>query len=310
MGLDSITSAEWTSRACSLRIARSRGKPAPYQPAMLLAAVVLVHKRRFADNRISLGEIEATFGRVMELVAPTSRAPDSTQMPFKALINAGIWGWHAVEGYDQRLAAALAQNAGPREVLGLLEYVSLPAEVFDALTGYTDFAQRTVTRLVDCYRSVFKAHGFEDLGRGELLELVGVVAPLVAEPDRATLDERGVEELIGRRWATTPFGGDYPVLRRQFPTPVNTVDLLASSASRDRHLVIELKHGRHTDAAVGQLSRYLGWVTQHKVRGDASRVRGVLLTDFVDERIRCAVRGHGRAELWRYGDALQIERVA
>jgi RecB family endonuclease NucS len=52
--------------------------------------------------------------------------------------------------------------------------------------------------------------------------------------------------------------------------------------------VIELKKRKSSDAVVGQLLRYMGWVKKHKAAG-AENVRGIIITSAPDDRIKYAL---------------------
>jgi hypothetical protein len=47
---------------------------------------------------------------------------------------------------------------------------------------------------------------------------------------------------------------------RQYPTPIGNIDLLAIDKKNKEFVVIELKKGRSSDAVIGQILRYMGWV--------------------------------------------------
>jgi len=305
----SITLHEWRARARALRIRRSKGKRAPYQPVLLLAVLTLARKRRF--NRFTLGELSGSFYRLMELLAPDSRMPDSLQMPYKALIKRGLLEWHT-EGADHELQRALRQNAGPREVVGLIDHTALPDAVFNTLVGREGFCSQLIAEVVTAYSDVLQEHGgsaARDLTRLLGLELTAIAETVVADELQ---NERAVEEMLVGRWKDTPFCADgFPpdLVRRQVPTDANTLDVLAAQPSGGL-LVIELKYDNPSDRVVGQLSRYMGWAESTYQPGNPSRVRGVVLTNQVTERLRYAVRGHDRAELWTYDEALQLDRIA
>jgi RecB family endonuclease NucS len=54
--------------------------------------------------------------------------------------------------------------------------------------------------------------------------------------------------------------------------------------------VVELKRGRGSDAVVGQVSRYMGWVKENLA--GSHRVFGIILAADADEEMRYAVAAH------------------
>jgi restriction system protein len=49
-----------------------------------------------------------------------------------------------------------------------------------------------------------------------------------------------------------------------------------------------LKKGKSSDAVVGQLLRYMGWVKKHNATG-SENVRGIIITSAPDDRIKYAM---------------------
>ena len=64
-------------------------------------------------------------------------------------------------------------------------------------------------------------------------------------------------------------------------------------------LVVELKRGRASDAVVGQIQRYMGYVKED-VAEDHQRVRGVIIALDDDKRIRRALQVAQGIEFYRY----------
>jgi RecB family endonuclease NucS len=63
---------------------------------------------------------------------------------------------------------------------------------------------------------------------------------------------------------------------------------LARDKSNHDWVVIELKKGKSSDAVVGQLLRYMGWVKKHRATGGES-VRGIIITSTPDDKIKYAL---------------------
>ena len=92
---------------------------------------------------------------------------------------------------------------------------------------------------------------------------------------------------------------------KQYPTDVGTIDLLCCRPSGDL-LVIELKRGRSSDQAVGQISRYIGWV-KAQLAADRS-VFGLILVHERDDSLKYAVMANDKLTL-RYFK-LRLELVS
>ena len=72
----------------------------------------------------------------------------------------------------------------------------------------------------------------------------------------------------------------------EFPTAVGRIDILAVDET-DALVVFELKRAHSPDRAIGQLSRYMGWVKQ--TIGKGKQVRGVIVAKTISENLRYAV---------------------
>ncbi|MCI0407986.1 MAG: endonuclease NucS [Acidobacteria bacterium] len=92
---------------------------------------------------------------------------------------------------------------------------------------------------------------------------------------------------------------------KQYPTDVGLIDLLCRRPNGDL-LVVELKRSKSSDVAVGQISRYIGWVKRHVATDEA--VSGLILTHDRDESLEYAVLAHPNLAL-RYF-RLRLELVS
>lgn len=69
----------------------------------------------------------------------------------------------------------------------------------------------------------------------------------------------------------------------EFPTDVGDIDVLAADESGEL-FVFELKLARGPDKAMGQLTRYMGWIKKHLAND--REVHGVLVARDIDEKLR------------------------
>ena len=86
---------------------------------------------------------------------------------------------------------------------------------------------------------------------------------------------------------------------RQFQTDTGFIDILAVSKDRRELLVVELKKGRASDAVVGQIQRYMGFIAED-IAEDHQRVSGVIIALEDDLRIRRALKVAPNIEFYRY----------
>ena len=82
-------------------------------------------------------------------------------------------------------------------------------------------------------------------------------------------------------------------------TDTGPIDLLAISKDKQELLVVELKRGRASDAVVGQIQRYMGYVLE-EIAEDHQRVRGVIIALDDDKRIRRALQIAQGIDFYRY----------
>ncbi len=75
------------------------------------------------------------------------------------------------------------------------------------------------------------------------------------------------------------------------------IDILAVDEKGD-FFVFELKIDRGADKAVGQLARYIGWVT--KTIGRGRQINGVVVAKRIDKNLRYAASIIPRVQLFEY----------
>jgi hypothetical protein len=92
----------------------------------------------------------------------------------------------------------------------------------------------------------------------------------------------------------------------EYVTPIGRIDLLALD-QHENFVVVELKVARGSDAVVGQILRYINWVRAN-VAGEKS-VRGIIVCQDVDDRMRYAVMSDSSISLHRYRLKIEIEPV-
>lgn len=86
------------------------------------------------------------------------------------------------------------------------------------------------------------------------------------------------------------------------------MDILAISKDRTRLLGVELKRGRASDAVVGQIQRYMGYV-QEALLEPGQSVEGVIIAQEDDLRIRRALSMARNIRFMKYRVEFHLESV-
>lgn len=156
----------------------------------------------------------------------------------------------------------------------------------------------------------------------ELEKLVGQTqAPTLISTDATVEDpsvfalEKHLEDFLVQNWKQTELGKRYDLFQdengtsQQYPTDTGPIDLLAISRDKKELLVVELKKGRASDAVVGQIQRYMGYVVEELAEQYQS-VRGVIIALEDDQRIRRALRVAQAIEFYRYEVSFRLFKAS
>ncbi len=134
---------------------------------------------------------------------------------------------------------------------------------------------------------------------GEATEVQSALAESIEPAGSETLEECAfpleyhLRDFIARHLTTLAIGGKQLRIFSdkggqrgvEYPTGVGPIDILAVDAEGNL-FVFELKLDRGPDKAIGQLSRYMGWVKKNLA--DGKSVFGVVVAKTVDEKLRYA----------------------
>lgn len=127
--------------------------------------------------------------------------------------------------------------------------------------------------------------------------------------------EKHLEDFLVANWNQTELGRDYgiftddgEIVGQQYPTDTGNLDILAISKDRKRLLVVELKKGRASDAVVGQILRYMGFV-QDELAEEGQTVEGAVIALDDDHRIRRALAMVPSVSFFRYKVSFQLLRT-
>ena len=308
-----MTFDQWMEAIRNLRRDRSGGRAKPYKPLMLASVVILIHKGEIRTREVFLdGGLESAFFQLLRKLYPGEFESARPLYPFLHLETDRVWRLVPKDGAAESLLTAKANGASEWRVLRSVRCAELPLPVFEALASGFQNRFRVLQALIQAY----------DLPRdrtGHLWDLLSteeeqVRVPVAGEP--VLLTEKALEQHLQDHWQSTEFARlgielasqeKHGLPGRQVLTPRNTIDLLGYRQAAREWWVFELKKGRSSDAVVGQVQRYMGWVA--KQARPREGVRGAIVVGRVDENLRSAVAANERLSLWHYDHDLRVQRV-
>ncbi len=136
----------------------------------------------------------------------------------------------------------------------------------------------------------------------------------VEDPSAFAL-EKHLEDFLVENWTCVEFGREYDIYEedgervgQQYATDTGPVDILAISKDKKRLLVVELKKGRASDAVVGQVLRYMGYVQEELAEEDQA-VKGVIIALEDDPKIRRALKMTPNIDFYRYQISFKLVRA-
>lgn len=108
--------------------------------------------------------------------------------------------------------------------------------------------------------------------------------------------ERHLHDYMFDNWDMLDLAQEWDIYTRdgepeagyEFRTPIGRIDLLAKHKRDPRWLVIELKREKSSDAVVGQVLRYMGWVQKH-LSEDGEAVEGLVVATEGDPQLHYAL---------------------
>lgn len=147
-------------------------------------------------------------------------------------------------------------------------------------------------------------HGeeIEQLIHGQVREIV--VADENVENPVSFVLEKHLEDFLVSNWSSTELGKKYKIytedgemVGQQYPTDTGPIDILAESLDGKELLVVELKRGRVSDVVVGQILRYMSFVSE---LDDTKTVRGIIIGTDDDRRFKRALSMTNNIEFYKY----------
>lgn len=136
----------------------------------------------------------------------------------------------------------------------------------------------------------------------------------IEDPSTFALEEH-LEEFLVENWKQTDFGKSYDLFEedgetagQQYPTDTGPIDILAIRKDKKELLVIELKKGRASDAVVGQVQRYMGYVKE-ELAEKGQTVRGVIVASEDHLSIRRALQVANGIDFYKYEVSFKLTKV-
>jgi hypothetical protein len=117
--------------------------------------------------------------------------------------------------------------------------------------------------------------------------------------------ESQLEDFLIENWDKTELGKEYDLIEengelvsQQYATGIGKIDILAQDKKTKEYVVIELKKNQTSDNTVGQLTRYMGWLEEHKTNGEPTK--GIIIAADYDDRLHYALKKVKDVEVYLY----------
>lgn len=133
-------------------------------------------------------------------------------------------------------------------------------------------------------------------------EAVGFAFPL--EAHLRDFIARNIEAISFGHRALTLYEGPEGI---EYRTGVGPIDILAKDQA-DSFVVFELKLTRGQDQALGQIARYMGWVSKHLANG--KEVFGIIVVSSASEHLKYAVSVMPNVRVYEYSISFSINPVS
>jgi len=165
--------------------------------------------------------------------------------------------------------------------------------------GYLQGGVRQITE--DDFRTI--------VGERSLVEQIVTSKDIESQTEFAL--ETHLEEFIHQNWGKINWGPKLELYEteeqngRQFPAGTWSLDFLAIDRSTNDFVVIELKKGKTSDAAIGQILRYINWVKEN-VAETGQNVKGIIIAREVDEALKYGVKNLDYIEIKTYKVVFQL----
>jgi hypothetical protein len=124
--------------------------------------------------------------------------------------------------------------------------------------------------------------------------------------------ESQLEDFLIENWDKTELGTRYDLIEeegelvsQQYRTGIGIIDILAQDKKTKQFVVIELKKDQTSDDTIGQLTRYMGWLEEHKTNG--SLTKGIIIAAQYDTRLHYALKKVKDVEVYLYRVSFKLD---
>jgi RecB family endonuclease NucS len=116
--------------------------------------------------------------------------------------------------------------------------------------------------------------------------------------------EQQLEDFIIENWDMTELGKKYDLIyeegtlkSQQFITDIGRIDILAKDKDSGNFVVVELKKNQSSDDTVGQILRYMGWISEKK---NDKNVKGIIIAGKYDQKLYYALQATENIDVFIY----------
>jgi hypothetical protein len=131
------------------------------------------------------------------------------------------------------------------------------------------------------------------------------------DPSRFSMESE-LENFLITNWEKTELGKKYDLVKengelvsQQYQTGIGIIDILAKEKKTNRYVIIELKRGKTSDQTIGQLTRYMGWLEEHKTNHEPTK--GIVIALEFDEKLFYAAKKIKDVEVYIYKVSFSLE---
>lgn len=116
--------------------------------------------------------------------------------------------------------------------------------------------------------------------------------------------EQQLEDFIIENWDITELGQKYDLIyeegtlrSQQYVTDIGRIDILAKDKDSGNFVVVELKKNQSSDDTVGQILRYMGWISEKK---NDNNVKGIIIAGKYDQKLYYALQATEKIDVFLY----------
>mgnify|MGYP000414990890 CR=1 FL=1 len=133
----------------------------------------------------------------------------------------------------------------------------------------------------------------------------GNVDEKYSESESSFYMEKELENFLIANWDRTELANDYELIEedgdmvsQQYRTEIGIIDILVKDKKSGQYVIIELKKSQSSDDTIGQLTRYMGWIEEHKSNGKLTK--GIIIASSYDKKLFYALKKVKDIEVYTY----------